>query len=346
MGYLISQIYLCLAIAAVIGGLIGYLLKQFEERKSAEALETTWSEKVRRASRELDTLRGDLKMQAQRYEDLERESEADQARLLSAKNELATERERVSGLTASLSEKGATVASLESSAAEMQSTAARIVELESSLHSKDQTIQSLEEQLAEVKNEIASLTTKNAELQPLTGTLDAAKKSLSEADARYAAFAAAKKSETSALKNRIADLEPLTAKLRDWELRYNDMLKEKDSGFARLTANVAALEPLRGRVDAILKENQALKDSLQQASARIKDAEERDDLKKIAGVSRAVEKRLNEYGVQRFKQIALWTKEDVDNFEKQLPEFRGRVERDQWIARAKEQHLKKYGETL
>lgn len=356
MGYLISQIYLCLVVAAVIGGLIGYLLKQFEERKSAERLETTWSEKVLRASRELDTLRSDLKMQTQRYEDLERESDADQARLMSSKNELAAEKERVAGLTASMAEKDAAGTLLESSSVEMNSAIEQaqkqIAGLESSLHARAQTIEALEQQVDQARVESASLAARIAELEPLTARLNAANKSLSEADARYSAFAAEKKAETSALKNRLAGLEPLTVRVREWELRYNDMLKEKDSSLARLTASVAALEPLRGRVDA-------LKDSLEQAGTRIKELEtaattaqpapakqDRDDLKKISGISRTLEKRLNDCGVRLFKQIAMWTKEDIDNLEKQMPELHNRVERDNWIASAQEQHLKKYGKPL
>jgi len=57
----------------------------------------------------------------------------------------------------------------------------------------------------------------------------------------------------SALKSRVGALEPLTAKVKEWEARYNGMLKEKDSSLAKLTASVAVLEPFKTKVEAAPK---------------------------------------------------------------------------------------------
>ena len=60
-----------------------------------------------------------------------------------------------------------------------------------------------------------------------------------------------------------------------------------------------------------------------------------DDLKRLSGVGPALEKKLHEAGVTSFAQIAAWTPEDVAAFDEKL-NFKGRIEREGWIAQAKD----------
>ena len=60
-----------------------------------------------------------------------------------------------------------------------------------------------------------------------------------------------------------------------------------------------------------------------------------DDLKKLSGVGPALEKKLHAAGVRTFAQIAAWTGADVAAMDEQLS-FKGRIEREGWIAQAKE----------
>ncbi|MEL6509190.1 MAG: 50S ribosomal protein L21 [Pseudomonadota bacterium] len=64
-------------------------------------------------------------------------------------------------------------------------------------------------------------------------------------------------------------------------------------------------------------------------------AEGGDDLKQLSGVGPALEKKLHEAGVTTFAQIAAWTEEDVAAMDEKLS-FKGRIEREGWIAQAKE----------
>ncbi len=59
-----------------------------------------------------------------------------------------------------------------------------------------------------------------------------------------------------------------------------------------------------------------------------------DDLKLLSGVGPALEKKLNAEGVTSFAQIAAWTKADVADMDEKLS-FKGRIEREDWIAQAK-----------
>ncbi|QHQ35212.1 50S ribosomal protein L21 [Algicella marina] len=60
-----------------------------------------------------------------------------------------------------------------------------------------------------------------------------------------------------------------------------------------------------------------------------------DDLKKISGVGPKLEGTLNEIGVYHFWQIAEWGPEEIAYMDDRLS-FKGRIERDNWIAQAKE----------
>ncbi len=60
-----------------------------------------------------------------------------------------------------------------------------------------------------------------------------------------------------------------------------------------------------------------------------------DDLKQLSGVGPALEKKLNEAGVTTFAQVAGWKKADVADMDEKLS-FKGRIEREGWIAQAKD----------
>lgn len=60
-----------------------------------------------------------------------------------------------------------------------------------------------------------------------------------------------------------------------------------------------------------------------------------DDLKKIKGVGPKLEQTLHEIGVFHFDQIAAWGPEDIAYMDDRLS-FKGRIERDNWIEKAKE----------
>lgn len=62
---------------------------------------------------------------------------------------------------------------------------------------------------------------------------------------------------------------------------------------------------------------------------------EADDLKKISGVGPALEKKLNDLGIMQFSQIAGFSETDIERVDAVL-NFKGRVERDNWVQQAKD----------
>jgi len=68
-----------------------------------------------------------------------------------------------------------------------------------------------------------------------------------------------------------------------------------------------------------------------------------DDLKLIVGIGPMLERMLAQLGVTSFRQIAHWSERDIDEFDRRLPEFPGRIRRDQWVVQARALHQSKYG---
>ena len=59
-----------------------------------------------------------------------------------------------------------------------------------------------------------------------------------------------------------------------------------------------------------------------------------DDLTKISGVGKTIETKLHKMGITQYAQIAAWSKNDMRKVDEQL-KFKGRIEREDWIAQAK-----------
>ncbi len=59
-----------------------------------------------------------------------------------------------------------------------------------------------------------------------------------------------------------------------------------------------------------------------------------DDLKLISGVGPKLEQTLNDMGVYRFAQVAIWGPKDIAWVDDRL-RFKGRIERDDWMSQAK-----------
>ena len=72
-------------------------------------------------------------------------------------------------------------------------------------------------------------------------------------------------------------------------------------------------------------------------------AAEADDLKDIVGVGPFLERKLHSLGIYTFRQVANFTKEDVDKVNSIIEFFPGRIERDNWVDQSKEFHERKYG---
>ncbi len=76
----------------------------------------------------------------------------------------------------------------------------------------------------------------------------------------------------------------------------------------------------------------------------VPDKKERDKLTDIKGVGPKLEGVLHANGIYYFRQIALLDAAGLDELQEQMPEFRGRIQRDNWLGQAVDLHREKYGE--
>ncbi len=63
---------------------------------------------------------------------------------------------------------------------------------------------------------------------------------------------------------------------------------------------------------------------------------EKDDLKMISGIGPFIEERLHALDIYTFSQISKFTAKDIDAINEAIEYFSGRIERDEWVAQAKE----------
>jgi predicted flap endonuclease-1-like 5' DNA nuclease len=143
------------------------------------------------------------------------------------------------------------------------------------------------------------------------------------------------------------------------------LIRSRDSEAAMLRAQLAASDAASERSVEFAREREQLFRDLADARAEtaryrqvVIDIEtnapppilagvgEPDDLKLIVGVGPVLERMLHNLGVTTFRQIARWTERDIAEFDAKLPEFPGRIQRDQWVTQARALHESKYGQGL
>ncbi|APX11500.1 50S ribosomal protein L21 [Tateyamaria omphalii] len=113
------------------------------------------------------------------------------------------------------------------------------------------------------------------------------------------------------------------------------MAAENGSGFGIAAAPVVA-KPAKTAAKAEAPAAEAKAEPKKEAKKAAPKADAAgDDLKQLSGVGPALEKKLHDAGVTTFAQIAAWTEEDVAAMDEKLS-FKGRIEREGWIAQAQE----------
>ncbi|MCU7917172.1 MAG: hypothetical protein KZQ95_02295 [Candidatus Thiodiazotropha sp. (ex Epidulcina cf. delphinae)] len=105
-------------------------------------------------------------------------------------------------------------------------------------------------------------------------------------------------------------------------------------------------QQLKERVDALEKELGEIRRMLGESGGKPRPAPKKaatkksessinkDNLQRIKGIGAVIEKRLRDYGVDGYAQIAAWKDVDVEDFSQRL-NFKGRIQRERWVEQAK-----------
>ena len=111
-------------------------------------------------------------------------------------------------------------------------------------------------------------------------------------------------------------------------------LTEKDRNIEHLNREVSAHNALQE--EAVHYSIAEKKHHLDYKSFGTATEADKDDLKMISGIGPVIEYRLNSLNIYTFLQISKFAPKDIDTLNDTIIYFSGRIERDEWVAQAKE----------
>jgi predicted flap endonuclease-1-like 5' DNA nuclease len=306
----------------------------------------------------------ELASRQDRIDRLQHDLKESQARSLSSRSDFQTQLAR-------LAEQETTLAAY---ANEVRQANAARTKAQQDLAGKEQEMADLQQRLVEAdsrRDELERLKTKLEDLEPAQGRVHWLEVQLSEKEAHHRHLVHRLEQDIADRDRRLAEHAEQTRWLGERDLRIAALeqrlaqlhaLQAEVAGQAKIMADqeeeILRLRKRLGEVRAALRvrddggpvlarpNGPANQLSLQMPASRTPAASRRDDLKKIQGISPAIERALNKLGTFTYVQIARWKPSDIARIAKKLDSVPGRVKPDHWIAGAKKQHREKYGEKL
>jgi predicted flap endonuclease-1-like 5' DNA nuclease len=330
---------------------------------------------VRRRAREYDAAAAAA--QAGDVQQLHLTSQAAQQALESNEQERQNLQRRVVELEATVAEADRLRARVE----ELEPAQGRVHWLEVQLCDRDAehraALHQLDSQLAERDRRIG-------ELEPLTQRLQEQQASLTQWETKYAHTLTQHEAQIAKLQKQFAAQDQLRAQLlRDEQLLHErderigglqhqiqkleaqqqdlaaqvKLAGDKQEEITRLRKRLVEVQAaLRIKTDGeAVAPRQKTRQNGSQLSLQMEQAKaakggqkdgQKDDLSKIHGIGPVFARTLNKMGLYTFVQIARWKPEDIDKVAKKLYTAPDRIKRDKWIAEAKKEHFRKYGERL
>lgn len=319
--YAISEIVWWMLVALAIGILIGWLLRRWfdggtrlkDVQAELEAKNVRYAElsgelgesklQVERLNRDLEARAGELSEAADRAAELEEGLTAVQADLDSATARAGELESSVASVTA---DKDAEITRLGSAVAGMAA-------LESSVADRDERIAELESEAAGLKADLKATAAELVEVR------------IAHADCTVTA---------EATSGRIAGLETAVAERDERIADLEAKAAAIPAGSGPGGAGGAGLADLEGL--AKIEEGGAGLSSLPLTAFGTAGADHTDDLKVINGIGPKMEELLNGFGIRAWDQLAALTPDEVARVDEALEEFPGRIERDQWVAQARD----------
>ena len=307
----------------------------------------------------------ELASRQDRIDRLQHDLKESQALSLSSRSDFQAQLER-------LAEQETTLAAY---ANEVRQANAACTKAQHDLAGKEQELATLQQRLIEadsLRDEFEGLRTKIEELEPAQGRVHWLEVQLSEKEAHHRRVVHRLEQDLALRDRRLAEQAEQTRLLEERDLRIAGLeqrlaqlhaLQAALAGQAKLMGDqeeeISRLRKRLGEVRAALRvrddggpvlarpNGPANQLSLQiPAAAKAPAGPRKDDLKKIQGISPAIERALNKLGTFTYVQIAKWKPSDLARIAKKLDTVSGRLKPDHWIAAAKKQHKEKYGEKL
>ena len=321
-----------MAITAVIGAVIGWVLRGNRADQEKAAVSAGWQDQIDAQRREGDRL-------LEQNKGLMEQVSQFQASHTDAKN-------RAKELSIAVQEAFARRDELQREIKDIRSN------LEVAVNERDQ----LQSDMATRSSEDDVVQQKDARIEKLTQELDNWQNRLPPLIERFRTRneeAEQLESELEEARERIRELEnarenPVEEQTRIEPVTHSDELTDGLD---------ASNDPVDDYADPLVADNDELADEPEDAEAEYEpeadddyddddddDYDEpvtgthslRDDLQQIKGVGPAIEKTLNEMGIFSFQQIAEMSEYDIDRVARRLKGFRSRIYREDWIGQARE----------
>ena len=306
----------------------------------------------------------DLASRQDRIEALQQQLKDSQARSVSSRSELDAQLERLADQERALAAHANEV---------RQANAAR-TKAQQDLAHKERELLDLQRRLTDTDNdrkELDRVRAKLEALEPAQGRVHWLEVQLSEKEAQHRnavhrleedlaardrrlaeqehleRLLAERDQQVTALERRLAELHAIQAELAGQAKIMGDQEEEISRLRKRLGEVRAALRVRDDGGPVLARPNgPANQLSLQIPPPTMPATPRKDDLKKIQGISPAIERALNKMGTFTYVQIARWKPNDIARVAKKLDALPGRIKPDHWVAGAKRQHKEKYGEKL
>ena len=313
MLYAIVENLIFLLIAALLGGIIGWLLRAPRLRKQ---LEEIWRRRVdeehegrKRGQLQLSEAREALSEAETRAESLDKKRDKAERALQGASEQAATAEQSAQSVE--------------------QEKAALAADLKAARETTGKAEQAAKQQAAKLKEAEQRAKATGAALEQARGRL-------SEAETEAKALARKLEIEAAERQGQAEQLASAEAELTACRERI-----------AALEAAAAAPAPTAAEPEADLADDQASARAAVEAIARRTAGEvpaADDDLKRIKGIGPVLERQLKAMGITSFRQIAQFSDDDIDRVSAALGAFRGRILRDNWPEGARAAHRDQYGE--
>jgi predicted flap endonuclease-1-like 5' DNA nuclease len=344
-GYAIAEIIWWLLVGVTIGVAVGWLLRKwFAGRRLEDGYAGIRAEEENRRSelqRELDEyksqaagLSSDLDLRNADLERLQAKIADHETAAAEAEAKLKAARAAIRKSEAKIEDRESTITSLRG---QVDKTNSKLVELESSYAGAEGTMASLRADMEAKDNEVARLIDRADEMQARIAELESGAIGTAEATARVAEL-------ESLLTTAVAERDSGAARLGTIETRLAECTDRREADAATISALEAQLAA--SAAPGELPEKDAAVAKVAEIAARTRGAGPMvdDDLKMIHGVGPKLEGLLKSMDITSFRQVANFTTEDIQYVTAALDAFPGRIERDDWISSAAEEHSKKYNE--
>ena len=315
-----------MAITAVIGAVIGWVLRGNRADQEKAAVSAGWQDQIDAQRREGDRL-------LEQNKGLMEQVSQFQASHTDAKN-------RAKELSIAVQEAFARRDELQREIKDIRSN------LEVAVNERDQ----LQSDMATRSSEDDVVQQKDARIEKLTQELDNWQNRLPPLIERFRTRneeAEQLESELEEARERIRELESASKDFDEGQTRIEPVTHPEE-----LTDGLdASNDPADDYADPLVADNDELADEPEPEDDYDDDDDDdddyddepvtgthslRDDLQQIKGVGPAIAKTLNEMGIFSFQQIAEMSEYDIDRVARRLKGFRSRIYREDWIGQARE----------